>query len=163
MTGRGVLVYGSLLHRATLAATLSEATVEAAVPVRVAGYRRAFNKASKHREGEDGETAILNAEPDPEAWLNAVLVPDVPDAEFEHYRQREYRYDLVDVPAGDVTPYDAGDRQLVAAIDERLVATSDGGLTDPEPIPYYVAKCVDGAAEWGDRFLADFVVTTDRV
>ncbi|MFB6083258.1 MAG: hypothetical protein ABEJ94_03315 [Halorientalis sp.] len=163
MTGHGILVYGSLLHEPTLTATLSAETVAEAVPVEVHGYRRRFDKASAHREGENGETAILNAAPEAGAWLNAVLVPDVPDDEFEEYRRREYRYDLVDVPATDVVPYDAADGPLVERLDERLIATSDGGLDDPEPIPYYAAKCVEGARGWGESFLADFLVTTDRV
>lgn len=163
MSGRGVLVYGSLLHRPTLEATLSEATVATAVPVRVEGYRRSFNKPSAHREGENGETAILNAEPDADAWLNAVLVPGVPDDEFEYYRQREYRYDLVDVTAEHVEPYDDGNTRSITGLDERLIATSEGELTDPEPIPYYAAKCLEGARGWGETFLTDFLVTTDRL
>jgi hypothetical protein len=163
MTGRGVLVYGSLLHESTLSATLSADTVADAVPVEVHGYRRRFDKASAHREGEDGETAILNVAPEPGQWLNAVLVPDVPDDEFTEYRKREYRYELVDVPPSDVLPYDAAEATTVERLDERLIATSEGGLDDPEPIPYYAAKCVEGARGWGEEFLSDFLVTTDRV
>ena len=162
-TGRGVLVYGSLLDPAELEATLSPGTVAEAIPVTVEGYRRSFNKVSAHREGENGETAICNAEPDPDARLNAVLVPDVPDAEYERYREREYRYEMVEVPTADISAYEGHDEERVAALDERLIATSEGGLADPEPIPYYVAMCVDGAREWGEKFLADFVVTTERV
>lgn len=106
MTGRGVLVYGSLLDPAELEATLSVETVDRAFPVEVHGYRRSFNKVSAHREGENGEKAILNTEPDPDAWCNAVLVPDVPDEEYEHYRQREYRYEMVDVPETDIVAYE---------------------------------------------------------
>ncbi|MFB6142245.1 MAG: hypothetical protein ABEJ30_02750 [Halorientalis sp.] len=159
---RGVLVYGSLLDPAALAATLSAATAADAVPVRVAGYRRTFGMASRYREGEDGETAILTAEPDPEAWLNAVLVPDVPDEEFAVYRQREQRYDLVDVPAESVTAYHEPDAPTVAGQDERLLAVSERGLEDPEPIPYYAADCLAGARAWDEEFLADFLVTTSR-
>lgn len=162
MTGRGVLVYGSLLYRDSLAATFSEATVADAVPVRVEGYRRSFNKVSAHREGEDGQQAILNTEP-ADAWCNAVLVPDTPDDEFAEYREREYRYDLVDVPAADVTAYDEADRPVVTGQGERLIATSEGGLDDPEPVPYYADMCVEGARSWGEQFLADFLVTTHRV
>lgn len=163
MSGRGVLVYGSLLDPSELEATLSAETVAEAIPVEVHGYRRSFNKVSAHREGENGEKAILNTEPDPDAWCNAVLVPDVPDDEYERYRQREYRYEMVDVPATDVAAYDGYEQERVAALDERLIATSEGSLDDPSPIPYYVAMCVDGAREWGEDFLADFVVTTERV
>jgi cation transport regulator ChaC len=163
VTGRGVLVYGSLLDPAELEATLSPATVERAFPVEVHGYRRSFNKVSAHREGEHGEQAICNTEPDPDAWLNAVLVPDVPADEYELYREREYRYEMVNVPATDLVAYDGEKETTVAALDERLIATSEGGLDDPEPIPYYVAMCVDGARSWGEKFLADFVVTTERV
>lgn len=163
MTGRGVLVYGSLLHEPTLSATLSATTVADAIPVKVHGYRRRFDKASAHREGVDGETAILNVAPESGEWLNAVLVPDVPDDEFTEYRKREYRYDLVDVPPSDLRPYDAADATTVGRLDERLIATSEGGLDDPEPIPYYVDKCVEGARGWGEGFLTDFLVTTDRV
>jgi len=162
MSGRGVLVYGSLLHEPTLAATFSEATVANAVPVKVDGYRRRFDKASAYREGEDGEMAILNAASEPESWLNAVLVPDVPEAEFEEYERREFRYELEDVPASDVTPYREAEESLVERLDARLLATSEGGLEDPEPIPYYAAKCVEGARGWGEKFLVDFLVTTDR-
>jgi cation transport regulator ChaC len=163
VTGRGVLVYGSLLDPAELEATLSPETVERAFPVEVHGYRRSFNKVSAHREGENGEQAICNTEPDADAWLNAVLVPDVPDDEYELYREREYRYEMVDVPATETISYESKNEGAVATLDERLIATSEGGLDDPEPIPYYVAMCVDGAREWGTKFLADFVVTTDRV
>lgn len=163
MTGTGILVYGSLLQREVLAGTLSEGTVADAIPVTVDGYRRSFNKPSGYRRGESDETAILNAEPDPGAWLNALLVPDVPDEEFERYRQREHRYELVDVPAADVSPYDSSHEGTIRELDERLIATSEGTLDEPEPIPYYVADCVDGAAEWGDSFLTDFLVTTHRV
>jgi len=163
VTGRGVLVYGSLLDPAELEATLSPETVDRAFPVEVHGYRRSFNKISAHREGENGEQAILNTEPAPDAWCNAVLVPDVPDAEYELYREREYRYEMVDVPATDVVAYDGQKEGQVEALDERLIATSEGGLEDPSPIPYYVGMCVEGAREWGEDFLADFVVTTDRV
>ena len=160
---RGVLVYGSLLDTEDLTATLSAETVAAAVPVRVEGYRRSFNKVSEGREGEDGQKAILNAERESGAWLNAVLAPDVPDEEFERYRAREYRYDLTDVPAAAVTTYDEGDRAAVERPGERLLATSEGTLTDPRPIPYYARLCVEGAREWGEEFLADFLVTTHRV
>lgn len=163
MSATGILVYGSLLQRDVLAGTLSDATVADAVPVTVDGYRRSFNKPSGYRRGENDETAILNAEPDPDGWLNAVLVPDVPEEEFERYRQREHRYDLVDVPAADVTPYDDTHEGRPGTLDERLIATSEGTLDEPEPIPYYVTDSIDGAAEWGDSFLADFLVTTHRV
>ncbi|MFB6189242.1 MAG: hypothetical protein ABEI57_05115, partial [Halapricum sp.] len=106
---------------------------------------------------------ILNTEPDPDAWLNAVLVPAVPDNEFEEYERREYRYDLVDVPPSNVTPYDNTHEGTTDGIDERLIATSEGALDDPEPIPYYAAKCIEGARGWGEKFLADFLVTTDRL
>ncbi|MFB6165153.1 MAG: hypothetical protein ABEJ31_08340 [Haloarculaceae archaeon] len=173
---RGILVYGSLLHRETLAATLSPETVAEAVPVTVHGYRRAFSMRSQYREGEGGQRGILNAEPAPDARLSAVFVPDVPDDEFEWYRAREARYDLVDVPAADVEPFpqagddgrgdarDAIDREDArAAIDRqdaRLIATGEPVADTPEPIPYYAAKCVDGARDWGEAFLAEFLLTT---
>lgn len=160
---RGVLVYGSLLDAEDLTATLSAESVADAVPVRVDGYRRSFNKPSKGREGANGEKAILNAQPEADAWLNAVLVPDVPDDEFERYRAREYRYDLVDVPTADLHPYDEADWPAVERAAERLLAVSEGTLTDPRPIPYYATMCVEGAREWGEDFLADFLVTTHRV
>jgi hypothetical protein len=69
----------------------------------------------------------------------------------------------VDVPPSDVISYDAADAATVECLDERLIATGEGGLDDPEPIPYYAAKCVEGARGWGEGFLADFLVTTDRV
>lgn len=160
---RGVLVYGSLLNEGELTETLSAASVADAVPVRVDGYRRSFNKPSKGREGANGEKAILNTEPDADAWLNAVLVPDVPDGEFERYRAREYRYDLVDVPPASLTPYDESDGGVAERQDERLLAVSEGTLTDPRPIPSYAGMCVEGARAWGEAFLADFLVTTHRV
>ncbi|WP_247006692.1 hypothetical protein [Halorientalis litorea] len=160
---RGVLTYGSLLNEGELTETLSAESVADAVPVRVDGYRRSFNKPSKGREGVNGEKAILNAEPESGAWLNAVLVPEVPDDEFERYRAREYRYDLTDVPAAAVTTYDDGDGAAVERPTERLLAVSEGTLTDPRPIPYYARMCVEGAREWGEAFLADFLVTTHRI
>jgi len=118
---------------------------------------------SAHREGEGGGKAILNAEPDPDAHLNAVLVLDVPDTEYERYREREYRYEMVDVPADRISTYEGYSDERVAPLDERLIAASGDGLDDPEPIPYHVTMCVEGARKWGEKFLADFVVTTERV
>ncbi|WP_157525806.1 hypothetical protein [Halorientalis sp. IM1011] len=52
------------------------------------GYRRRFDRVSASREGEGGETAILNATFEPGSWLTAVLGQDVPNVKFEEYERR---------------------------------------------------------------------------
>lgn len=162
----GVLGYGSLLHPGEVRAIFG-VEEEELVPVRVEGYRRSFRQKSLHREGREGERAILTVHPDPDHWYNAVLAP-LDEEDMEYYRQREAGYTVTEVPLGDVEAYE--DEEIATenhvgtgSYDELVTAVGDRPLDDPRPIPNYVSLCVEGARHWGDGFLRDFLVTTHRV
>lgn len=136
------------------------------LPVRVEGYKRSFRQKSLHREGRNGERAILTVHPSQDHWFNAVVMP-IDDENMDYYGQREAGYTIKEVDPENVEPY--RDEELsvqrqggLAGFDELVTAVGDRPLEDPQPIPYYVSICVEGARHWGDRFLRDFLVTTHR-
>ncbi|MDY7080917.1 MAG: hypothetical protein SXQ77_00560, partial [Halobacteria archaeon] len=151
--------YGSLINPDEITSFFA-CTEPDLVPVRVEGFRRSFAQKSLHREGENGESAIMTVEKSDNNWFNATLFPVTGD-EFEGYKIREGGYTIVDVETRNVTPY--ADYSFSPSDYDRIVtAVGDRPLEDPRPIPYYASMCVEGAKEWGDSFLADFLVTTYR-
>lgn len=123
--------------------------------------KRIFDQRTSRRTDDDVECAVANAVRDPDAWLNGVLVPAVDRDEFRTFRERERWYRLIEVPFDDIEPYDESDRTRVDRND--LVVTTTGLETDPdiEPIPSYVADCLESAAAWSEEFREDFVASTE--
>lgn len=151
--------YGSLITPAELAA-LSDDAPDRAFPVKIEGLRRTFDQRTSWRSDDDVKCAVANAVRDPDAWMNGVLIPTVDRDEFATFRERERWYRLIEVPFGDIVPYDEDDRDRLERTD--LVLTTTGLETDPdiEPIPGYVADCLESAGEWGEEFRDDFVEST---
>ena len=155
-----VIGYGSLIQPSELR-ELAPETPERAIPVRIEGFRRVFDQRTSRRTDDDVECAVANVVRSQESWANGVLIPDVTRAEFEEFRERERWYRLVEVPPGDIDPYDQADASRIEAQDVVLTTTgleTDGAI---EPIPEYVDACLEGAAEWGETFREDFLETTE--
>ncbi|MES3517212.1 MAG: hypothetical protein PPP58_06060 [Natronomonas sp.] len=154
-----VIGYGSLLQPSALR-SFSESAAKRAVPVRVDGLCRIFNQQTSWRSDDETACAVANAVRDDDAWLNGIVIPDIRRAEFRKFRERERWYRLIEVPIDDVAPYDGDDRSRIE--DHELIVTTTGMKTDPniEPIPSYVAACLDGAATWGETVREEFVATT---
>ena len=75
----------------------------------------------------------------------------------------------MEVPPTDIEPYPAHDIDTThldtttVPIDAQdLVLTTTGTKVDDAiaPIPSYRQECLDGASQWGERFLAEFRRTT---
>ncbi len=151
--GDVVLGYGSLLNPSEIDRTAGmgyEAT-----PVKVEGWTRTFDQETVWRPTEGSERAVLTVEPSDD-WINAVLITDLSEGDFENFETREAGYRSETVPRDSIEPYDDGS----VDVDEALISVGTRRRDDIDPIPSYVELCLEGAAEWGDEFLRDFVETT---
>ena len=151
--------YGSLIAPSELS-TISDDAPDRAIPVQIEGLKRIFDQRTSWRSDDDVACGVANAVRDSDAWMNGVLVPAVDRNEFTTFRERERWYRLIEVPFDDIVPYDEDDRDRLERTD--LVLTTTGLETDSdiEPIPGYVADCLESAAEWGEEFRDDFVEST---
>lgn len=68
---------------------------------------------AERRDGAGAERAVLNATPDPDAWLNGVLLPFGRRADWERYRSRERRDTLHEVDHAALTPYRESDQSVI--------------------------------------------------
>lgn len=155
-----IVGYGSLLQPSELR-ELAPGMPDRAIPVKIEGFRRVFDQRTSRRTDDDVECAVANVVRSADSWTNGVLLPDVTRAEFEEFRERERWYRLVEVPPGDIEPYDTADASSIEAQDVVLTTTGLETDTDIEPIPEYVDACLEGAAEWGETFREDFLETTE--
>ncbi len=115
----GIVGYGTLLSRASLARTVGEGAARRArfLPVRVRGYRRLFNlrpdhyEPSLHDSSEPIEAAAANLERREEAHFNGVLFTLDPLA-LDALHQRERYYDRVRVQVEPVPSWDSPSEEL---------------------------------------------------
>ncbi len=170
-----LLVYGSLMHPAELAAHLGRD--HAVVPVRVRGFRRSFEQEPSWRKGGDDGRGVLTVRRSPEHWLNAVLTRGFSDSELASLDHRERGYTREPVPASAVEPYATGDPAATGDAgspanggsvmgrfeDEEIVVYVGGESLRNEglrPNPAYLELCVEAARRLGPEFLDDFLATT---
>lgn len=156
----GVVGYGSILDKEALGELFDDG-VRRAIPVRVGGFERVFNQEASWRDVEGDERAVLNVVRAADSWFNGILIPDLARPEFTAFRRRERGYRLVEVDPDEVDPYDAGDRAEIDENEMVLTTTGEKVQDDITPIQSYARLCVEGASEWGDEFLTDFLATTD--
>lgn len=155
-----VVGYGSILDRGDLGELFVDG-VRRSVPIRVDGFERVFNQEASWRDVDGDERAVLNVERSDDGWFNGVLVTDLSREEFAAFRRRERGYRLIEVEPDEIDPYDADDRARIDENDLILTTTGERVRDDIAPIRSYARLCADGAADWGDEFLADFLATTE--
>lgn len=150
----GVIGYGSLTNPREIERTVGRGfDVE---PVKVAGWTRTFDQETVWRPTEGRERAVLTVSPS-DGWINAVLISGLDGDDLENFETRESGYRSEKVEVTDVEPYDGGGME----VKEALVSVGARRRDDILPIPSYVELCLEGAAEWGEGFLRDFVETTE--
>lgn len=163
-THGGVVGYGSLLNPEAVDRALA-ASPSDVVPIRCDGYRRVFNNEAAWRDGAGAERAVLNATPDPDAWLNGVLIPFGRRADWERYRSRERGYTLHEVDHAALTPYRESDQAVIDSTATIRIPVGDRTAEGIQPIPSYLTECLDGARHWNERydvpFVEEFVTTTE--
>lgn len=160
------LVYGSLLDPAELD-TLFGDLPGRVWPVRLRGFERICNQAASWRQTDGDQQAVLNVVRNDEAWCNALVVTDLQRTEFRAFKDRERGYRLLEVDPARIDPYAPSEvetngetRPPLAEQDLLLVTTGTNVAHDIAPIPSYLRECLDGASQWGERFLAEFKATT---
>lgn len=158
----GLICYGSLLSPDELVPFLDTDGYRSRVtPVRVDGFRRIFNQRSVWRAnaGDGEEAGVLNAVLDLDRWMNAILVPDLSQTEYDALRRRERGYRMVEVEPSQIEGYGDGEPPENDVV---LLPTGNHGRVDGsvEPVPSYVDICLNGARRWSDGFYDDFLDTT---
>jgi len=161
-----IIGYGSLVNAGSAGRTLSS---EHRLPVVAAGARRLFNYLMDpipERYGplqRPAARAALNVRVtyDPDDVLNGVLT-HVPREEIPAFRARETGYDLVPIP---FVPWSAptSDPDVAYVLEAPEGVPRNGRVrtrSDLEPHPAYYAVCREGAASFGDPFLAFWLDTT---
>lgn len=152
-----LLAYGSLLHPEELARHGIDPA--ACAPVRVRGFRRSFCQEPSWRPAVSEARAVLTVRPDPEHWLNAVLVPGLDADRVAELDHRERGYVRTGVPPERLEPYpgaapaEAGEAVLYLGREDKFNRAI-------LPSESYLDLCLEGAAAWGEDFLRDFVDTT---
>jgi len=171
MSGRprvAVITYGSLLDPDDLDALFTELTSRV-LPITVDGYKRVFNQKASWRDADGESRAVLNVVRHEGAWFNGLLVTDLRREEFANFRERERGYRLVEVAHDQIDLYDSSavstdalkaDRSPLSDQDLVLVPTGTKVTEDITPIDSYVDLCCEGAEQWGEAFLSDFLRTT---
>ena len=171
MSGLAVFGYGSLVSRASVAATLGHDGA-APVPARLAGWRRRWSLVRDNARAEKGFEPIegdpfdfclgLNLEPAPDAaddeWPNGALI-ELTAAELDRLDLRELRYDRVEV-TGDVRTAGTASFNAVYA----YTAKPQNFTAEPPPrsvvLASYLRACEAAFAELGDDELVAFGRTT---
>jgi len=151
----GILTYGSLLNTDELEELFPEANY---VPVRIDGYRRHFAQKSTFRDGENGERGVLAVEEDENSWCNGLLIYPIEQSEFDEYKERESGYEISEIEINCISPYK---NHTLPELTDVVIPCGARPLSNPKPIPTYAALCIEGAQEWGDQFVTDFLLTTD--
>lgn len=162
-----VIVYGSVLNPNDLSDVFTQIRGRVA-PVKVSGFERLFNQEASWRETTGANRAVLNVRRNDDHWFNGILVADLTRSEFREFKERERGYRLTEVEREALTSYDQADIEADVATDrpavgaQDLVLTTTGSKTraDIEPIAEYAELCRDGASQWGETFLHDFLQTT---
>lgn len=153
-----LLVYGSLMHPKELARhRLSE---NAAVPVRVRGYRRSFCQEPSWRVGSAGERGVLTVHPSEDAWFNGVMVCGLDTAVFESLDERERGYGRIHVPASRLALYPGAEDPPRCRNLYLYTGRSEKYNASLLPNSAYLALCTEAASRWGTDFLDDFLSTT---
>jgi hypothetical protein len=158
--------YGSLVHAGSARRTLSS---EHRMPVVVAGAQRLFNYVMDPIPDRYGPPerpaarAALNVRVTYRAddLLNGVLT-HVPIAEIPALRAREPGYDLVPVPFA-LWSAPTSVPEVAYLLEAPDGVARDGRVrtrADLEPHPAYYAVCREGAASFGQPFLAFWLDTT---
>lgn len=150
----GVIGYGSLTNRREIERTVGGGFD--ATPVVVDGWTRTFDQETVWRPTEGRQRAVLTVTPSDD-WINAVLISGLDGDDLENFEAREAGYRSEKVDVAEVEPYDSGDVE----VDEALVSVGTRRRDDVLPIPSYVELCLEGAEDWGEGFLRDFVETTE--
>lgn len=154
-----VVGYGSMLDKGDLRELFIDGE-RRSVPVKVDGFERIFNQEATWRDVDGNERAVLNVVRSDDSWFNGVLVPDLDRQELSKFRRRERGYRLVAVELDQIEPYSGPDRARIDGNDLVLTTTGEKVQDDIAPIRSYARLCVEGAADWGDEFLSDFLATT---
>lgn len=154
-----VIVYGSLLHPQDLENVFGSQAI--VVPVKLYGFRRCFNQRSDQRIPDATTETVLNATPSENEWLNGLLVSEFDKQNEKEYIERESGYELIPVEPSSIETYPGYDSVSDDLTDIRI-ASGTLPVENPNPIPEYVAHCIDGAGKWGDQFLTDFLLQTSR-
>ncbi len=150
----GVLGYGSLTNPREIERTVGGEFD--ATPVKVEGLTRTFDQETVWRPTDGRERAVLTVSPS-DGWINAVLISGLDGDDLENFETREAGYRSEKVDVAEVEPYEGGDLE----VEEALVSVGTRRRDDITPIPSYVELCLDGAEEWSEEFLRDFVETTE--
>jgi hypothetical protein len=154
----GIIVYGSLLKRIELRAVAPRAArVE---PVRVLGFRRAFDQEPTWRRRPSLDRGVLNVVEHADGAFNGVLVAGLERAEVDAMDQRERGYDRIRIPPTQLQPF-ARSRSMDLPESVFLYRGKPENRNPRlRPHPSYLRLCVAGAGEWGDPFLREFLDTT---
>ncbi|NEU56076.1 gamma-glutamylcyclotransferase family protein [Halorussus sp. MSC15.2] len=154
----GIIVYGSLLYPDEWD-DLPHPSYERGIRVRVRGYKRILNNEADFRSYTGMRRAVLNVVPDPDAWINGILVPRLYDDEKGELIDRESGYTMEEVDSDDIEFYDSA-REDALSVPVKI-AVGEKQRDDILPIPGYLKICLKGARYWGTDFYDDFVHSTE--
>ena len=153
-----LVAYGSLINRTELGNRTAFQT-RSFTPIKVAGFKRIFNREPTWRKGRGLRRSVLNVVESPSDWHNAILIRDVPAAYFERLDHRERGYIRTEVDSSLIRAYDS--------VAEIPTTPAYIYLGRPEkshdallPNEKYMGTCLAGARRWGNVFLEDFLKTT---
>jgi hypothetical protein len=148
------IVYGSLLHPDEL--KKQHIDIDRVEFVKVKGFRRVFNQEPSWRLVEANERAVMNIEPDPEGWFNALAIKGLSEEHIEELDHRERGYDRINLADGDVVTY--GGKMLKECFVYKGKSGKQSDTIDPNP--EYFEICLRGAQAHFDRFYRDYISTT---
>lgn len=160
MKSRSLFVYGSFIHPENIRKVFSR--TGKIIPVQLEGYERKCNHQAVNIQGKNGETAVFNIYEKDNSFINGVLIQGLSEVdEWIDYRKREIGYDIVKVPNSQLTLY-SKDIEKHLEVENELTYTAKGEriLENPQPIPWYIEMCVNGAEKWGQVFKKDFISTS---
>lgn len=153
-----ILSYGSLINPNEINSIAPEASY---IPVKINNFRRHFGQKSMFRKGENGERGVLTVEKDNSSWCNGVLLYNLEKDYITQYEERESGYNIKNVDINTITSYSG--YNIPDNINKCYIAVGKRPLKNPEPIPKYVELCLNGAKHFGNKYLTDFLITTDYI
>ena len=151
-----LIVYGSLINNNEI--SKHQFNDVSLIPIKVRGYKRAFNQEPSWRQGKGKHIAVLNVMKVPNYWFNAILIGKIQDCLFTELDIRERGYNRYSVSSEAITAYDSKIRlsDHVYIYLGKSEKRNDSILPNPD----YLGVCLDGAKQWGLEFYADFLETT---
>lgn len=153
-----LLVYGSLLNKNEL--LKKNINLSNCIPVIVKNFKRGFTQEPSWRKTAGNNRAVLRVDISNDHFINALLIQNISQESLKDIDKREIGYNRVIVDKKDI-------KLCYGSLKEKkeddiyiYIGKKEKYNSDIFPNPDYLNLCLEGAAQWGEKFHKDFLDST---